>query len=175
MKITKKTSVEQLATLVCEALLKNGISAVLTGGAVVSIYSHNEYESRDLDFITSGSLREVEVVLNEIGFKRKNRIFVHPLTEFYVEFPPGPLAIGDVLIKKWDTKISKAGRLQILSPTHAVMDRLAAYFYWNDRQSLDQAVLVAKHQPIRIKEIEKWASNEGQTDKFQTFRKLLSN
>jgi hypothetical protein len=38
-----------VAALVSTALEAAGISAVLSGGAVVSIYTHNEYESADLD------------------------------------------------------------------------------------------------------------------------------
>ena len=31
--------------------------------------------------------------------------------------------------------------LKLLSPTDCVKDRLAAYYHWNDRQSLEQAIL----------------------------------
>ncbi|MDI6740798.1 MAG: hypothetical protein QME74_10605 [Candidatus Edwardsbacteria bacterium] len=43
------------------------------------------------------------------------------------------------------------GRLHLLSPTDCVKDRLAAYFHWNDRQSLEQAGLVADNRKIDIK------------------------
>jgi len=34
--------------------------------------------------------------------------------------------------------------LCLLTPTDCVKDRLAAYFFWNDLQSLGQAVMVVK-------------------------------
>jgi hypothetical protein len=40
-KITPKTSIENLAALVSQALIDAGIDAVLTGGAAVSIYTRN--------------------------------------------------------------------------------------------------------------------------------------
>ena len=49
--ITEQTTLEQLATPVCSALSESDISVVLSGGAAVSIYSENEYESYDLDFV----------------------------------------------------------------------------------------------------------------------------
>lgn len=42
--------IKTLACFVYELLKKNGIDVVLVGGACVSIYSHNRYQSYDLDF-----------------------------------------------------------------------------------------------------------------------------
>ncbi len=46
-KITKKTPIEEIGAFVCQALAAEGIESVLTGGAVVTIYSNNEYQSYD--------------------------------------------------------------------------------------------------------------------------------
>ncbi len=51
---------EEVAALVCEALDRAGIPVVLSGGAVVSIYSDNAYESMDLDFVRQGIARKVD-------------------------------------------------------------------------------------------------------------------
>lgn len=129
MKITKKSDIQTIASIVCDCLLKHGIDAVLSGGAVVSIYTNNEYESKDLDFISSSDIKAIEKALISIGFtKSSGRHFTHPDTEYFVEFPKPPLAIGDMPIKEWATQNKKAGRLQLLTPTHSVMDRLAGYF-----------------------------------------------
>ena len=45
---------EDVAALVCSSLQQRGIEVVLSGGAVVSVYTENEYESYDLDFIQTG-------------------------------------------------------------------------------------------------------------------------
>lgn len=174
MKITKKSDIQTVASTVCGCLLEHGIDAVLSGGAVVSIYTKNEYESKDLDFISSSSIKAIENALFEIGFtKSAGRHFTHPDTEYFVEFPKPPLAIGDMPIKEWAIQNNKAGKLKLLTPTHCVMDRLAGYFHWNDKQNLDQALMVAKKYPIKIKEIESWAKNEGETEKFKIFKKRL--
>lgn len=143
MKITRKSDIQTVASIVCDCLLKSGIDAVLSGGAVVSIYTNNEYESKDLDFISSSDIKKIESALSEIGFfKSSGRHFIHSETEYFVEFPKPPLSIGSVSIKEWATLTHKAGILQLLTPTHSVMDRLAGYFYWNDKQNLDQAILM---------------------------------
>ncbi len=46
-RIDARTSLEDLAALVCSTLEAHGISVVLSGGAVVSIYSDAEYVSDD--------------------------------------------------------------------------------------------------------------------------------
>lgn len=174
MKITKKTDIQAIASIVCDCLLKHGLDAVLSGGAVVSIYTNNEYESKDLDFISSSDIKTIEKTLIKIGFsKSSGRHFTHPETEYFVEFPKPPLSIGNMPIKEWATQNNKAGKLQLLTPTHSVMDRLAGYLHWNDKQNLDQAVMVAKKHPIKIREIEKWSKSEGEIEKFEVFRARL--
>jgi predicted nucleotidyltransferase len=65
--ITKTTTIEELAALVCNRLADAGISVVLTGGAVVSIYSDNEYLSYDLDFIVIGLGKKVDSVMTDLA------------------------------------------------------------------------------------------------------------
>lgn len=53
-------SLKDLAGLIYETLKKEGIEVVLVGGACVSIYSQNRYQSFDLDFVTYEELQSVE-------------------------------------------------------------------------------------------------------------------
>ena len=50
--ITSSTSLEELAAIISQALEVAGILATLSGGAAVSIYTNNRYQSEDLDFVT---------------------------------------------------------------------------------------------------------------------------
>lgn len=174
-RITGSTTIEELAGIVSTTLEAAGISAVLSGGAVVSIYTDNEYQSGDLDFISSASMDRIAKAIGSLGFVRKGRMFSHPGTSLYVEFPAGPLAIGDQLIRPTDVARMQtpAGTIRLLTPTQCVMDRLAAYFHWNDRQSLDQAVMVALSQSVSLSRVEKWATREKAGEKFATFKKHL--
>lgn len=100
MKINKKTDIQAVASIVCDCLLKQGVDAVLSGGAVVSIYTNNEYESKDLDFLSSSDIKTIEKALAEVGFLRSSgRDFAHPETEYFVGFPTPPLSMGRLPIK----------------------------------------------------------------------------
>jgi hypothetical protein len=56
-----------------------------------------------------------------------------------------------------------------------VKDRLAAYFHWQDPQSLEQAVLVAKSRKVDLKEIRRWSRQEGFEEKYRDFERRLKS
>lgn len=155
------TPLEDLAAIVSEALERSGVAAVLCGGAVVSIYSHNAYQSHDLDFVTSDGLRSIETVMKGLGFVRgRGRHFVHPATDFTVEFPAGPVMIGDAPVTEVARHATPAGVVRLLTPTDAVKDRLAAFLHWNDRQGVEQAVHIIRRQAVDVGKVEAWALSE---------------
>ncbi len=174
MKINRQTSRLELAAIITEALEKNSIKAVLVGGAVVSIYTDNEYESKDLDFISPAEHKKITDVMLALGFSKEGKNFLHAKTELTVEFPTGPIGIGDRVPVKPEGEM-KVGHVTVvmLSPTQSVMDRLAWFYFNNDRQCLDQAVMITKKQAVKISEVRKWSIEEGMIDKFEIFLSYL--
>jgi len=61
----------------------------------------------------------------------------------------------DILSREEGNKI-----LKILSPTECTKDRLVSYYHWNDRQSLEQAILVCKKNEVDLKEIRRWSKTK---------------
>ncbi len=94
-KISAKITIKELAGVVSEHLRSKGLQATLVGGAAVTIYSNNEYQSRDLDFISPNDYQDLVVAMKELGFERAGKNFFHPNCPYTVEFPSGPLAIGN--------------------------------------------------------------------------------
>lgn len=174
MKITAQTTLLELACLVSEALREAGISAFLSGGAVVTFYTENRYQSFDLDFVSHGDFKRISEVMAGLGFSReKSRHFIHPESGFFVEFPGTAATVGDEPIREFEEIRTKSGTLKLLTPTYCVMDRLSAYYHWNDEQSLEQAILVARSKPIQLKRIEEWSQRERMRSKFGVFRARL--
>lgn len=173
-KISTKTTREELVAIIVKKLSENKIEAVLVGGSVVSIYTANRYESYDLDFISPAEHRQIANAMAELGFTQKGKDFIHANSKFSVEFPTGPLGIGDDQPIKAEGKLKVDGvNIALLSPTQSVMDRLAWFFYSNDRQCLDQAIWVSEKHPVNIKRITDWASREGQLEKLQIYLKRV--
>jgi len=119
--------IEEVAATVSEALAAAGITAVLSGGAAVQIYSEGLYVSRDLDFVSPAGHRELDAALRELGFSRvSGRHYVHDAVPYTLEFPPWPLAVGSELIRDWMELPVGQMTVRILTPTQCVMDRHAA-------------------------------------------------
>ncbi|RJP52698.1 MAG: hypothetical protein C4586_02495 [Anaerolineaceae bacterium] len=175
MKKIKNMSQVELAAYVQDALQAEGIQVVLSGGSVVSFYSSNKYVSKDLDLInTSFSKRSrIKAVMDKLGFHEQGRYFIHPETTFFIEFPDGPLSIGEEPVKEISEFELSTGTLRMLSPTDCVKDRLCAFYFWNDLQGLEQAILVTKSQQVDLKEIKRWSKVEGKEKEFKTFTDKL--
>lgn len=174
----KNINIKDLASLICDILRKDNIEAVLTGGACVSIYSSNKYVSSDLDFVTYSTIKEIVPILKKIGFlKKSGRHFEHPKCPYFIEFLNPPVAIGDVPIKEFNNIKTKYGVLKLLTVEDCIKDRLAGYYFWDDPQSLDQAVLLAKSHKNRINynSMKKWSKREGQLKKYNNFLKIIDN
>lgn len=93
-----KCTEEELWKYVAYHLSKAGIDSVLVGGAVVAIYSAGAYRSGDLDFVSGKGMRpKIQTVLESLGFQSvRSRHFEHPACpHLIIEFPPGPVSIGD--------------------------------------------------------------------------------
>jgi hypothetical protein len=166
---------EELAALVCTTLDRHGITVVLSGGAVVSIYSDNEYVSYDLDFVPTGLARKVDRAMRSLGFEKEHRHWRHPRSRYWVEFPPGPVAAGEEPIREFAERECATGRLRLLRPTECVMDRLTWYFHAADLQCLEQAVQVARRQLVDMQRIERWAKKElpHGPQRFREFERRL--
>ncbi len=171
--IHKGISARDLAGLIASHLALKGIDVTLVGGTCVSIYSDNFYQSDDLDFVDRSYTpsKKLKGAMLEIGFTPIGRYYEHPDSPFVVEFPPGPLSVGDEPVRKWSTLVTPLGTFTLITPEDCIKDRLAAYFHWSDRQALDQAVWVANDQvgKYSLEEIEQWAEREGEVEKFKKF------
>jgi hypothetical protein len=176
--IDRDLTIEEVAALVCATLDRHGVSVVLSGGSVVSIYASNEYASFDLDFIRTGLAVKVDAAMQELGFeKKRGRHWIHPRTDYWVEFPAGPVAVGDTLVREFAERRTPHGVLRLLAPTECVMDRLVNFFHNGDLECLDQAVAVARRQrkQVDLERIEAWSRGERAHEKFLEFRRRLGS
>jgi hypothetical protein len=171
MKITPRSSLKQVAAAIADTLRKARIRAVLTGGACATIYSGGEYQSEDLDLILqfSPTQRALDEAMAKAGFIRRVDYYEHPDTQFFVEFPRGPLSIGsDTSVEPAELPVAGV-RVVLLSATDSCRDRLAAFYHWKDRQSLQTAVAIAARHPVDLEGIRSWSVREGASRGFEEF------
>jgi hypothetical protein len=165
------SSLTDIAFAVCTALDRKGFRAVLTGGSAATYYAPDAYQSGDLDFVVTVRGTEGEAALSSLGFARKGDFYRHPRSHFLLEFPNGPLAVGDDLIETWSTVRRGDEVLYVLSPTDSCRDRLASFLFWNDFSGLEQAIAVFHAQPnaVDLNIIDGWCRREGHGQKFGLF------
>jgi hypothetical protein len=157
-----------------------GIGSVLVGGAVVAIYTEGLYRSGDLDLVPDDFQRgKLGEVLGRIGFvPSKSRYFKHPeCPHLFLEFPKGPVEIGEEFPVIPDEVEVEGRRLRLLSPTDCVKDRLAGYIHWGSRANFDQAALICRRQAGRVDlaAVKGWCETEGASAAYEELIRHLES
>ena len=165
----------ELAGFVAAECRRRNLNVVLSGGSCVSIYSRGKYVSIDLDFVNVAFAKRalIKATMEALGFPAENRYFRHPDSDILIEFPPGPLGIGEESVKEILEMETGLGILRIISPTDCVKDRLSWFYHGRDTECLEQAVLVAQDSEIDLKEVERWSKAEGKGDAFAQIKNRL--
>jgi hypothetical protein len=128
-----------------------------------------------LDYVTYEEMKKVKKALMELGFSQKDRYFMHEGCLWLIEFVSPPVAIGNEPIRKFNSIITSLGTIKLLYPVDSVKDRLASFYHWNDKQSIEQAISICLEQEIDLDEVEQWSIQENHQEKFNIFKKLLVN
>lgn len=175
----KSCTEEELWHYVAWHLEGAGIRSVLVGGALVSIYTEGLYRSGDLDLVPddAGRTRLTEE-LAKIGFETsRSRYFKHhSCPHLFLEFPRGPVEIGEEF-PVVPAEIEVEGRtLRLLSPTDSVKDRLAGYIHWKSRANFNQAVLICRRRKreVDLDAVRRWCEGEGGAEAFRELEERLA-
>lgn len=174
--ITKDSTLSDVAFAVCTALAQKDLKVVLVGGSAATYYSGAGYQSYDADFVCIFYVdRErqdaVIAIMQSLGYKEKDNVFVHSVNHFTVEFPRGPIGIGSTIVSSWNTIRRNNEVLNIVTATDCVRDRLAKYYFWNDQSAFEAAKAVFKRHPedVDLRAVREWSLLEGEHEKFERF------
>jgi hypothetical protein len=160
---------------VSASLRRHRIEAVLTGGACASLHSKGDYLSLDLDYIIRNSVTRTQLdqAMRAVGFARTGAEYRHADLAFFVEFPKGPVAIGDDdLVEPVEMRVGPV-KVLTLSATDSCRDRLAAFYHWNDLQSLRVAAAIARRRKVNLDVVRAWSLKEGRAAEFRQFEREL--
>lgn len=120
----------KIAAVIAEALRQIGDDPVLVGGAAVEFYTDGNYSTKDIDMIAMGG-PSLWKVMEELGFKRQGKDFIHSGLNIYIEFPSDALNPDE----KSDLIEIDGIPLKIISIEDLIVDRLVAYQFW--KSSID--------------------------------------
>ena len=134
-----------LAAAISGGFEERGVPAVLVGGTVVEFYTAGGYTTADIDMVLPPLERkEIETVMEELGLVRTGdyRHWSHPQIPFPVEFPPGPLQIGHLVVEELNEIEIEGTKLKILKVEDILLDRMVMAQEWDDLQAHVQAEML---------------------------------
>jgi hypothetical protein len=110
------------------------------------------YTSHDIDLaiLTGFDRPAVAKALRELDFAEDGREFVNPTTPYSVDLVAATPYIDQRPILEFDTIPTPAGPVRTYFIEDALADRIAAWLYWADSQSLELAERVAAAARSRI-------------------------
>lgn len=148
-----------VASIICDAYNKYGVTPVVVGGLAVEFYSLANYLTRDIDMIVPGDEHTNEVML-ELGFTKRGSStwFLQQDPTIIVDFPASPLA------GSWDKVIPvemEAGHVvYIIAVEDIIIDRILAIAFWNDPEEWAQFIMAAHYDDIDWEYCERRAKEE---------------
>lgn len=110
---------------------------VLVGGGAVELYTGGAYTTGDLDFLGEVP-RAVAEALEEAGFTRRGRHWIHEEGQVFLEFPSSGLSAGETA----DYLEVEGERVLVLGPEALIVDRLAAWEHWQSEVDAANAFLL---------------------------------
>jgi len=167
-----------VAAVISSAFEKKGIQTVLVGGAVVEYYTAGGYTTADIDMILPPlGKEEIETVMKELGFERFEdyRHWLHPDIPVPVEFPPGPLQVGHLLIHEVNEIEVEKIKLKILKVEDILLDRLIMAQEWKDLQAQIQAemLMYAHYTELDWPYVHQKSSRLGILRRFQKVQRTV--
>ncbi|HEY0614595.1 MAG TPA: hypothetical protein VGC96_08130 [Candidatus Elarobacter sp.] len=181
--IAPDATLRDVAFTVGTALATANVDAVLCGGSAATFYAPNAYQSEDLDFVLSFGSEDAptaRTALESLGYRLTNAMFFHERSHFTVEFPRGPLQIGNDFVDDIRTLHRGDESLRIIGPTAVVKDRLLKFAAWDDFSALGAAVGVARSEEIDFDAVRSFMRREGTgafsqrfTEALQTFERRV--
>ena len=131
----------EIAAVVYRHLREVGVEAVVVGGSSITIHVPAVYTSADIDLaLISGFNRsKVAKTLERLGFHERGRDFVHPGVPYTIDLVAETPYIDQRAIKDFATVHTSEGPVRTYYIEDAAADRIAAWVYWSDSESLDVA------------------------------------
>jgi hypothetical protein len=134
------------------------------------------YRSRDVDMVVIGGIDDNTVfiaTLASIGFALKNGMFVHERSPYTVEFVPSPVAIAGDTISEFARIETAFGPVRVLSATDVVKDRINKYIAYEDPESFEVAVSVARIKNIDMNSLAEFIQRQAADVAADAFQKAF--
>jgi predicted nucleotidyltransferase len=140
MNLSGKTLAE-VAAVVDHQMRQDGMRIVVVGGSAITIHVPSVYTSGDIDLAVTSGIDKPKIIasLGKLGFRQDGRPFINSTTPFTIDIVADTPFVGDRPIYDVDEIETPSGNVTVLRLEDAIADRIAAFLYWKDSESLDVA------------------------------------
>lgn len=131
----------EVAAEVNAVLCGEGMRVVVVGGSAITIHAPEVYTSYDIDlaFVSGIERRAITQALAKIGFLPQGRDFVNATTPYTVDIVADTPYVDQRPLHEFVDVQTTHGSVTVVQLRDAIADRVAAFLYWDDSQSLEVA------------------------------------
>jgi len=139
--ITAASSLRDVVATIANALAARGISVVVVGASAITAHSQKVHTPLTIEFaVPSGMQPEaIDATMHALAFSKTGRKYSSGVSPFDIEFVGEMPRIRNHTVTEYETIETSSGPFQALRIEDAVADRIAAYLYAHDSQSLHLA------------------------------------
>lgn len=157
----------RIAAVISEALREINETPVLVGGAAVEFYTEGKYATKDIDMTAVGG-EALWHIMEQLGFKKLGKDFVHQKLKIYVEFPSETLRQGE----RSDILDVDGVPLRIISIEDLVVDRLCSYKFWGSLEDGVNALILLELQTMDEQRLLDQARHQNVADALQAVQDI---
>jgi hypothetical protein len=175
--IDEATSMLDVAGAIAAALRNLDHDPVVVGGSAATLHAPEAYRSRDVDMVVVGGIdNDAAVIANmaAIGFTFRNGFFFHERSPYTVDFVPSPVAIAGDVISEFATLPTAFGHVRVLRSVDVVKDRLNKYVAYQDPESFEVAVMVARIKKVDLEQIDHFIERQAVGTFADSFHSALA-
>ncbi|MGM0500186.1 MAG: DUF6036 family nucleotidyltransferase [Bacillota bacterium] len=118
-----------LTAVITEALKEINIRPIIVGGQAVEFYTAGGYSTMDVDLVTPASIKEINPIIKDLGFKKKGKYWTYEQLDFALEIPGSDLAGDYDKVNEIEIEGLKA---YIIGIEDIIIDRLNRYKFWKE-------------------------------------------
>ena len=161
-----------LTAVITEALKDIDIRPIIVGGQAVEFYTAGGYSTMDVDLVTPASIKEINKIIKELGFKKEGKYWTYDQLDFALEVPGSDLA-GDY-DKVNEIRIADL-KAYIIGIEDIIIDRLNRYKFWKeyDDQEWIIGMIYLNYEDIDWNYLFQKSKSEKTIDELKEFKEIV--
>ncbi|PTV95639.1 hypothetical protein C8C76_12819 [Halanaerobium saccharolyticum] len=161
-----------LVAVITAALKEIDIRPIIVGGQAVEFYTAGGYSTMDVDLVTPASIKEIDPIIKDLGFKKEGKYWTYKQFDFALEIPGSDLAGDYDKVNEIEIEGLKA---YIIGIEDIIIDRLNRYKFWKEYADQEWIVgmIYLNYEDIDWNYLYQKSESEKTLDELKEFKKIV--